>query len=323
MATLTEKYVHAVTRSLPEDQRDDVADELRATIADRADSLRHEDGQLDQEQAEYAAVAELDDPIRLSARYAGRPLHLIGPAVYPSYVRLLKAILLAVLPVIAVVTVVVQVLDGDNVGAVVGHTAWTTFTVGVQIVFWVTLVCILVERGSAPEDVTKNLGADWSPDDLPEPPRATQFPLGELIASVVFLLVAIAFLVGQHFWTWHEDGSEALPMLDPDLWTFWLPFLIAVAIAMIGFEIIKWRTGHWTSGLAIANTVLGLLFAAPVVWLAATDRLLNPALLPVIDEHVGDPGHINTVIVIATVAITLWDLVDSWRKVDDTPGELN
>ena len=37
-ASLTDRYVHAVTRTLPEDQRADVADELRASIADRVES---------------------------------------------------------------------------------------------------------------------------------------------------------------------------------------------------------------------------------------------------------------------------------------------
>lgn len=318
MATLTDKYVHAVTRSLPEEQRADVADELRVTIADRIDSLRDNE-RLDHDEAEYAAVAELDDPIRMTAGYTGRPLHLIGPAVYPTYVRVLKSILFAVLPVIVVVLVATKVLQGDSAGAIVGHAAWTTFTIGIQIAFWVTLVWVLVERGATPGSTPEQLGTKWKPEHLPEPPRATQFPLGETIASVAFLLVSIGFLVGQHFWAWHEDGSESLPMLDPDLWSSWLPFLIVVLVAMIGLEIAKRRTGHWTTALAGTNTALALLFAVPVVWLAAADRLLNPALLPVIEDHIGDPGHINNVVIVATVAITLWDLFDSWRKVTKDP----
>lgn len=324
MATLTDKYVHAVTRSLPEDQRADVAEELRGTIADRVDSLRREHVGIDEHAAEYAAVAELDDPMRMTAGYTGRPLHLIGPAVYPGYVRLLKSILLAVLPVIAVIMVVVHVVDGDGFGTIVGQTVWTTFTVGVRIAFWITLMCVLVERGSAPRDVQANLGAEWSPDDLPEPPRATHFPLGETIASISFLVVAIGFLVGQHFWGWHGDDNASLPALDPDLWSLWIPIILAILVAMIGLEIAKWRIGHWTTALAASNIVLALAFAAPTIWLAASDRLLNPDLLPVVSDHIDDFDAVNTVVIVAVAVITLWDIVDCWRKVarQEQPAEL-
>lgn len=313
MATLTEKYVHAVTRSLPDDQRSDVADELRATIADRVDSLRLDD--LDHEQAEYAAIAELDDPMRMAAGYSGRPLHLIGPAIYPNYLRVVKALLLALVPLIAAITVITRIVDGSGAGAIVGQTVWTSFNVAVHIVFWVTLVWALIERYSTEEDARRHLGTTWSPDDLPEPPRATQFPVGETIASVLLLLAAIGLLVGQHFWSWRDGGSEALPILDPDLWSLWVPALIAILLAMIGLEIAKWRIGHWTISLAASNIALALAFAAPTIWLAASDRLLNPDLLPVVSNHIDDFDGINTVVIVAVAAITLWDIVDCWRKV--------
>lgn len=313
MATLTEKYVHAVTRSLPDDQRSDVADELRATIADRIDSLRLD--ALDHEQAEYAAIAELDDPMRMAAGYSGRPLHLIGPAIYPNYLRVAKALLLALVPLIAAITVITRIVDGSGAGAIVGQTVWTSFNVAVHIVFWVTLVWALIERYSTEEDARRHLGTTWSPDDLPEPPRATQFPVGETIASVLLLLAAIGLLVGQHFWSWRDGGSEALPILDPDLWSFWVPALIAILLAMIGLEIAKWRIGHWTTSLAASNIVLALAFAAPTIWLAASDRLLNPDLLPVVSDHIDDFDGINTVVIVAVAAITLWDIVGCWRKV--------
>ena len=68
---LTERYVHAATRRLGDDQRDDVAMELRAGVADRVDSLRADDPTLTQGQAEYAALVELGDRLRLRGRGSG------------------------------------------------------------------------------------------------------------------------------------------------------------------------------------------------------------------------------------------------------------
>ncbi|NYG60243.1 hypothetical protein BJ980_003166 [Nocardioides daedukensis] len=314
--TLTEKYVHAVTRSLPEDQRLDVADELRATIADRVDSLVR-DEQRSPDEAEHAAIAELDDPDRLAAEYTGRSLHLIGPASYPSYIRLMKALMTTIVPIVAVVVLVTAILTDRPFGAVVGHTAWTTFNVVVHLFFWVTLIWVLAERGSGPDQVEERLTAKWTPDDLPEPPRQTHFALPDVAFSIVALTAMGAWIVGQHFLSWvHDTADEPVPTLDPGLWSGWLPLLLLVLALSIGFEFAKFRTGHWTRPLLVVNAALGLALTAPLVVLAATDQLLNPAIF---DElaRAGtevDPGHVNTIVIISALVILVWDLVASVRS---------
>jgi len=72
--TLTERYVYAVVRRIPADQRDEVAEELRA---------------------------------------------LIGPDLYPAYVRTLKVLLVGVLPVLAVLATAAEVFDGGGVAEAV------------------------------------------------------------------------------------------------------------------------------------------------------------------------------------------------------------
>ncbi|MDN5894256.1 MAG: hypothetical protein L0H93_09540 [Nocardioides sp.] len=317
MATLTEKYVHAVTRALPEDEREDVAQELRATIADRVDALLAEDPWLESLAAEHAAVAELDDPARLSAGYTGRPLHLIGPEAYPAYVGLLRALVVTALPIIAVVTVVVGILSGDHFGAIIGHMAWATFNVAVHVFFWTTLVWVLVERNAAPGKVARDLGNPWTPDDLPEPPRATGVPISETVVGLTLLGMAVAFVIGQHFLSWFTTADgDPLPMLDPDLWSGWLLLVVGALLAMMAFEVIRFRAQHWTAPLAVAKTVLTIAFAVPVIWLAVTDRLFNPPYLADLDRLWVDvdAGHLNTIVWITVAVVALWDIADSWRK---------
>ncbi|MDT0201948.1 hypothetical protein [Nocardioides sp. AE5] len=315
MATLTDKYVHAVTRSLPEDQRTDLAHELRATVADRIDSLLESGLAEDREAAEYAAIVELDDPVRMAAGYTGKPLHLIGPAVFPAYVRLLRTLGFAVLPVIAAVTVVVGIFADRSVGGIIGAATWATFNVAVHMFFWVTLIWVLVERKSAPAEAADNLAISWSPDDLPDPPRETDFMTSETVLGIAFLGATIAFLIGQHFLSWFDDpAGDAIPMLDPGLWSGWLPALIAVLVAMAALEVVKFRTGRWTPALTLGNGVLEVAFAAPVIWLAATDRLVNPAFLAELDPGWADETHHNLVIIMVVAAVALWGIVDSVRK---------
>lgn len=86
-------------------------------------------------------------------------------------------------------------------------------------------------------------------------------------------------------------------------------------VAEAAFEIVKYRIGRWTFALATINMVLGALFAAPVVYLAATDRLLNPSAVAELQKGWADfdATTVNTVVVIVSLATWVWDGVDGWR----------
>lgn len=315
--TLTERYVHAATRTLPEDQRADVADELRASIADRVEALEHS-GQADESEdtggrgAEYAALEELGDPDRLAAGYTGRRLQLIGPETYPAYVRVLKAITVTVVPIVAVVVAMIETLTGGSFGAIIGEAVWMALSVTVHIFFWVTLTFALAERSSAPEDLRSSMGATWTPEHLPELPRTDRGSISDLVASAVFL----GFVGTAICWQQIAAPVDSHPALDPDLWSFWLPLILALLVAEMAFEVVKYRLGHWSVRLAIANVVLGAVFAVPLAFLAVGDRLLNPAAVTAIqDGWPGfDPDVAHTVVLVAAVVIWLWDSVDGWRK---------
>src|SRR5690606_35974891 len=67
-STFTDRYVHAVTRTLPEQQRGDVADELRASIADQIEDRLEAGAEADE--AERDVLNALGDPDALAAGYA-------------------------------------------------------------------------------------------------------------------------------------------------------------------------------------------------------------------------------------------------------------
>jgi len=345
-ATLTDRYVHAATRQLPEDQRADVADELRASIADRVDSLQASGALtgaeltragLTGEQAEYAALVELGDPDRMAAGYTGKRLQLIGPELYPAYARVMKGVLVSVVPVVTVVIAVIKALEGESVGPIIGNASWVALNVALQITFWITLTFALVERGSTSEKMQESLGVEWTPDKLPDLPHGGPGSLGETVASVVWPAFMGAAIVWQQFRSpihaspspshaspSHaspidgrlQDGGEGLPLLDPDLWSFWLPLILVLLAVEMGFEVVKYFAGSWTPLLASVNTVLAAAFAAPVIFLAASDRLLNPAAVAEIQDGWSgfDPVVTNTVIVVTAALIWVWDSIHGWRK---------
>ncbi|WP_326564277.1 permease prefix domain 1-containing protein [Micromonospora peucetia] len=310
MTTLTDRYLAATLRSVPVARREGIATELRASIEDMVEG-RTAGGQ-DATAAEREVLTELGDPGQLAARYADRRLQLIGPTYYLAWERLLKLLLSFVPATVGVLVGLVEAADGGTVGEGIGEGIATAIQVAIQIAFWVTLVFAILERTNTPLGLPR-----WSVDQLPEGPVHRQITLTDVAASIVFLALFIAYLPMQHFRSFvPTDGDGNLPILDPALWSFWLPFLIAVLVATIGLEIAKYRTGRWTWPLVALNAALDLAFAVPVVWLISTDRLLNPDFVARF-EWLGEGENLNTiatVVVVGTVLVTLWDIVESVVK---------
>jgi hypothetical protein len=317
MSTLTDKYVWAVQRSLPEDQRADIDRELRGTIADTIDGKR-ESG-LDEAAAERETLVELGDPYRLAAGYADRPLHLIGPELFPAYIRLLKLLYAIVLPTSALgVTLALLLSEPESVGAVMGPLWATIIGVTVHLGFWVTLIFAMVERGPKNK---RSVVDRWTPDDLPELPQRGDVKLGDAIGSAVFLLTMVGLVLWQQFAPVVRDGDGTpLPLLNQDLWSLWLPVLFALAVIEIAFALVVWRVGGWTVPLAVVNAVLAIAAAAILIWLFATDQVVDPAWAAQLKltELVAPGGVLAVLGAFFAGGIAAWDIVDggikTWRQ---------
>jgi hypothetical protein len=308
MKELTDRYVAATLRTIPEKQRADIEAELRASIGDAVEA-KVETG-ADPVSAERDVLTGLGDPDRLAAGYVGRPGYLIGPDLFFDYRRLLIVLLVTVVPVVAVVFAVFQALAGEGFGSVIGEAVTMGITLIVHITFWTTLVFALMERSGE-----KSPTGEWSLAHLPAAPTQGSIKLGETISSVVFLVLTIAALLFARTFSGvtAADGTP-IPLFQASAWDFWLPFLIVVLAAEIVFEAVKYRLGRWTWGLAWVNLALNVAFAAPAIYLIRTDRLFNPAAFAEIGwgTEQTEPGMVVLVVVIA--AIALWDILDGFRR---------
>lgn len=307
MATLTERYVAAVSRGVPEDQRPDVERETAAAIADLMEA-RMASGQ-EREAAERAALLELGDPVRLAAEYSNRPLQLIGPGLYPDYVRLLTVLLAVILPLTAIGATLGNLLAHGEPGRTAASAATTTLSVLVQLCFWVTAVFAVLERTGNGRPLTR-----WQPDQLRDVPQQGQPRLGDTIVSVVLSLAVAGYIVWQQFRSPFVIDGEPVPLLDPALWSFWLPYFITVMLAGAALEIIRYRTGGWRWPLFAVNLALDLAFALPALWLVSAGALLNPEFLGRLTWWTSAESSIAATVVVVIVGVTLWDVVDTFIK---------
>jgi hypothetical protein len=307
--TLTDRYVWAAARTLPEAQRAEFARELRERIGDEADARR--DAGVAQADAERATLVELGDPAALAAMYLDRPLHLIGPKYYLTWKRLVTTLYAVVLPIAAAAIVLAQALSGADAGEIFGSVLGTVLSLGVQLAFWPTLVFALIERSPQAKPVTA-----WTPEMLPrvrDDARAGR--LGDLIASIVFLAIFAGLIVWQQTASVFLDaGGAPIPFLDPDLWSFWIPWFLVILAFEVLFAAAIYAWG-WNWWLAFVNLLLNLAFAVPALWLFTTGQLVNPEYLAEVGWPWGDAsGTVTTIIVVVFVAIAVWDVTDGVIK---------
>ncbi|MBM0231555.1 hypothetical protein JNW91_06570 [Micromonospora sp. STR1_7] len=309
MNTLTDRYLAATLRSVPAPRRDEIATELRASIGDMVEDRTS--GGADPAAAEREVLTELGNPDRLAARYADRRLQLIGPTYYLVWWRLLKLLLSFIPALVGTVVAIVDVADGKGFGAI-GTGIATALQVAVQIAFWLTLTFALIDRFQPTADLP-----DWTVDQLPDVPAHRDISLVETVASVVMLLVTIGYLPFQHYRSWvRATDGDNIPILDPALWSFWLPALIVVLLASVAFEIVKYRIGRWTWALFGTKALLNLAFTVSVVWLALSDRLLNPALGERLSwlADADNRNVLGTAVAVGAAVIVVWDLIDTALK---------
>jgi hypothetical protein len=310
MTDLTERYVSATLRSIPEGQRADIEAELRASIDDAIEARLA--GGAAHDEAERRVLLDLGDPDRLASGYSGRPGHLIGPELFFDYKRLLAVLLVTVVPIVAAVVFVVTLLAEDGIGAAFGSAIGTALTVALHIFFWVTLVFAILERSDGASSV-----AAWDLSKLPPIPSRRSVSLAETIATLVFLTLTITvLLISRSFSPFTAADGTPLPLFNPELWSFWMPFLIGVLILELVFELVKYRVGHWTWTLAWMNLGLNLLFSAPAVYLLMSEQLFNPEFFDSLGLDLGTSSDSPLVLITVAVivGIAAWDSIDGFRK---------
>ncbi|MEO3782661.1 permease prefix domain 1-containing protein [Actinocorallia sp. B10E7] len=309
--TLTERYVHEVVRRIPADQRDDVADELRAAIADTVEAREAQEPAS----AEREVLTEMGDPIRLAARYTGRPLSLVGPEYYPSYVRLLKILLSAVLPVVAAASVVADVLDGGDIVSVLAGGIGAVITVGTQMFAWLTIVFVLVERSRTLERSVHGPDA-WTPDDLPDLPRPGRQDAAAY-ASAAWNTLLLALIVWQHVAEPYRTDRGGIPVLDPALWSGWIWPILAGLAGVVTFELVRAAVHRWTVPLAAGCAVAEALFALPLAWVLYQHMFFNPEFLAAVNDGWTVPDSFYTIAMLGVLAVSAIDAVKRFREALD------
>lgn len=319
-STLTERYIAAAVKSLKPVTQDDVRSELEASISDAIEA-RIERGETPSE-AERAVLTELGDPGILAASYAERPLHLIGPAYYLTWWRLLVLLLWIVPTSVGGAVALGLTISHAPVGEIIGQTIAVVISVIVHLCFWVTVVFVALERAGT------GTGLIWNVDMLPEPTERTT-GRSDLIATIVLLALTAGAVLWDRFRGFFPTDAEPIPVLNPSLWPWGALAMLLLMAAEATVAVLVYRRGRWTYALAAANTAIAAVFAAGTTALLVTGLLVNPDFLGFVadaggagfaagDTGAADEGGVFRILAVLAGAIVIgiaaWDAIDGWRK---------
>ncbi len=327
-ADLIERYLYAVAKRLPKEQRADIEKELAGLIDDML-AEKAAGGEPSPEDVR-AVLLELGKPADLAAKYRGSKNCLIGPDYYGFYITVLKIVLAAVAGGLAIALTIGAIAGGrGNLLEYFGNAVSNLVSALFQAFAWVTVVFALMQRYNAKID---EKGKQWNPSDLPEvPAKKARIPKSEPVAGIVFTALAIVLfngapeIFGIH---WFGETHAFVPIFDMDVFRSMLPFINAVFVLGIVKELFKLAIEKYNLKLAAAVTAINIVslaltlhvFASPAIWnadfitqLQAVQSFAMPADFDLVYHWGRVPHYVAVVAVFGCVVDTMTTIAKGIR----------
>jgi len=277
---MIERYVYAVTHKLPAQQRGDIEQELRSLIEDMLEERVRE---RDIAPADVEGVlAELGNPRDFAAKYREKR-YLIGPEFYDLYMMILKIVALWSFVGITIAFVVQSVLDSTHLLKLFAEYIGSIFTMGVQVIAWVTIVFAVMEyTGVKAANLRNKKNGPWHPSQLSAiPDKRTSIGASGAIAAIIFnILFMVLFLFSSKLLGLHLHVGAAsytfIPFWDQDVFKQLMPLIYGVFGLMILKECVKLYFGKWTEKLVFSMLALDVVIFILYCFFFADLTIWNP-----------------------------------------------
>jgi hypothetical protein len=319
MQDLIERYLIAALERVPASKRAEIDREIRVVIDEMVD-LRIAAGEPE-DSAVRGALSELGEPAKLGASYTDEKRYLIGPGWYPLYIMMLKRLAPIGLGLAVAIGIFLDLGTSDvSTGDLIENAVETFFTIGLKILFWVTLAFAIAERTMDPNSLETGR-SPWKVDDLPKLPARRQITLGDALGTIITMVIVAVLVAVQHINGFggaidNDEATRDMPLLNPDLAPAWaVPFFGLVAFS-IGVAIYGYLRRTWNRPVFLANVLDAVLWIVFAVVLAAAEPMFNVELVQRLDwgdDIWGAGEQANLTLAAIVIAISLWDLWEAWR----------
>jgi hypothetical protein len=284
---MIDAYIVEVGQRLPAKPRADIEREIRSMIEDTLDDeSRTQDRPVDEAMAAQV-LKRLGSPQKLAASYAP-PQFLIGPALFPVYLLVVK-IVVSVLAILAIVGLAVSVgLAGTVQSSVLNSFAQAAggiFTGIFQAFGIITFIFAIIQR-VAPKNKLALDDEEFDPRSLKLKPDKEKINRSGLIVEIVFTFIGISIFAffPQIIGVWSfRDGQWVIVSILSQAFYGYLPYMVALWAAQAVLAVVLLASGRWTTatrwtkvGLNILSIVLlGVILSGPSLVVLPPDIVTN------------------------------------------------
>ena len=320
---LIESYVSEVGRRLPRRTRKDIEAEIRSILQDMLDERSQKTGKPVDEEMTLEVLKAYGAPEKVAATYQGER-YLIGPRLYPTFMLVLRIVLVVVgvLAAIGLGIAISHTLNPQNaietVLTAIGNFLASSMTaLGNIVLIFAIIEWALYRAGSQVDFKGLPTEKEWDPNSLLKTSPSNQVKLGETIVEIVGACAAIIIfnfypqiisfgIFSNGNWYMGAGTAISTPLLSESFFHF-VPYLTVVWVLTILLDIVLLRMGHWnvpTRLFLIALRIVSMVIAAAMLGapslLAITAASLTPAI--------GSPEAAHSLITLLNlfVRIALW-----------------
>ncbi len=248
---LIERYLQAISRELPATLRDDILKELRSSLYDALEAAGGDDAS---EEQVSAILKEMGSPRDVAASYYPAGQYVVGPALYPTFLTVLKVVITVMITVqVVLITLSIAVTETPSVfDELGGLLASIPAAVGyVVLIFWG-----IQRTAEQPEPE-----AAFDPRTLP-PLEAVAEPVSRFdqFVSLIANVIGLAFLV-----RFAQAGGFDVAFFDNPVIRQFLPWLAATFVVDIALDIVLLWRGRWERNTRIVG-IVGNLFGLAVLY---------------------------------------------------------
>ena len=285
---LIDRYVTEVGKRLPLVRgRVDIEKELRSTLEDMLEDRAQKSGKPADEAMEIELLKEYGAPQKVAETYNPHP-YLIGPRMFPFFIRILKLVTFGVAVGLTVVTgiqIVTQTpLMGYEFAKIIGEGISNIISTIIAAFGYIVLTFAIIERFAHVPEFKMEEEKEWDPTSLMKEPEPNDVkPLESIIAIVVTFIALSIFNTNPQwigFYTFSGDKWTIVPVLTVAFFR-WLPLINIAWVAEIILNGILLRTGRWTTstrifsiGIKIFQIMIGYFLLTGPSILAITPKSL-------------------------------------------------
>ncbi|MDH3216343.1 MAG: hypothetical protein OEN01_08630 [Candidatus Krumholzibacteria bacterium] len=275
---LIERYIQDVSHRLPRRLRGDVEKELRSSLEDALDAHAANAGDGAEAAAPDEHVVELlrkfGPPAQLAASYRSGTGFLVGPELYPAFLKTMKIVIIVIVGIV-VASVVAGAIGEDNplFEIAKGLVLSNLFSEIVEAMGWVVLVFWIVQLVTSSSRVdtpnaTRATSMSWDPHTLPrrdDPNRIGRTGLMVEIAIMIALIVLFAVFPRAVGATVSTNGERHwVALMGPG-------FLAGRGLLYVGFvgtvvlNVMLLRHNRWTIPTRVFDLAISVIFIAALL----------------------------------------------------------